>query len=183
MFTYRVDENIVLKLVDMRDLDIFHGMCVRNYEHLKKWMSWVEVDTPKSKVENFIKGCMRQFADGLGVQCTVYYKGQVCGIIGHNDMNTMHKFVSIGYWLDEDYTGKGIMTKVCKALIDMTFEDYEIHRIEIRTATENNKSYAIPERLGFVKEGTIRQVELVRGNYYDHYVYGMLREDWKKLND
>lgn len=180
MFTYRVDENIVLKLVDMNDVDIFHKMCLKNYDHLKDWMSWVEKETPKENVENFIKGCMKQFAENLGVQCTIVYKGSVCGIIGHNAMNNMHKSVSIGYWLDKDFTGKGIMTKSCKAIIDMTFDDYDIHRIEIRTATENLKSSAIPERLGFMKEGTIRQVELVRENYYDHIVFGMLRDEWRK---
>jgi ribosomal-protein-serine acetyltransferase len=52
-------------------------------------------------------------------------------------------------------------------------------RVEIRAAPENARSRAIPERLGFTQEGTLRQVERVDDRYLDNVVYAMLAEDWK----
>jgi hypothetical protein len=52
-------------------------------------------------------------------------------------------------------------------------------RVEIRAAPENARSRAIPERLGFTQEGTLRQVERVGDRYLDNVVYAMLAEDWK----
>ena len=54
-----------------------------------------------------------------------------------------------------------------------------LNRVEIRAAPENRRSRAIPERLGFTEEGTLRQAERVGERYLDSAVYAMLAEDWK----
>jgi ribosomal-protein-serine acetyltransferase len=72
------------------------------------------------------------------------------------------------------------MTKGCQALISYAFNDLELNRIEIRCATGNRKSCAIPERLGFVKEGVVRQAEWLYDHFVDHIIYGMLASEWKK---
>ena len=63
-----------------------------------------------------------------------------------------NKLASIGYWLDQHYQGKGIITKSCKALIHYGFTTLHLNRIEIRCGTENYKSQAIPESLHLKKE-------------------------------
>jgi ribosomal-protein-serine acetyltransferase len=71
------------------------------------------------------------------------------------------------------------MTRACKGLVEYAINSLGINRIELRACTENYKSRAIPERLGFKNEGTIRQVELINGRYHDHVIYGILKEDIK----
>ena len=53
-----------------------------------------------------------------------------------------------------------------------------LHRIEIHCAPENHRSRAIPERLGFREEATLRETELVCGRWLDSVVYGLLAEEW-----
>ena len=60
------------------------------------------------------------------------------------------------------------------------FEDLELNRVEIRCATGNRRSCAIPRRLGFRKEGIIVQGQWVSGRPVDLAVYGILRSEWKK---
>ena len=71
------------------------------------------------------------------------------------------------------------MTKVAKALTDYAFTHLKLNKVEIRAAVENKKSRSIPERLGFVYEGTLRQAEWLYDHYVDHAVYGMLADEWK----
>lgn len=66
------------------------------------------------------------------------------------------------------------MTRACEALVNFSLRDLGLHRVEIRCAEENVKSRAIPERLGFVKEGFLREVEWLHDHYVDHVVYSKL---------
>ncbi|MEC0276957.1 GNAT family N-acetyltransferase, partial [Peribacillus frigoritolerans] len=69
---------------------------------------------------------------------------------------------------------------VAKALTDYAFIELKLDKVEIRVAEENKKSRGIPERLGFINEGCIRQAEWLYDHYVDHIVYGMLTKDWNK---
>lgn len=93
--------------------------------------------------------------------------------------NWSNKTAYIGYWLGEDFQGKGIMTKVAKALTDPAFSNLKLNKVEIRAAAENEKSRGIPERLGFVKEGCIRKSEWLYDHYVDSIVYGVLADEWQ----
>jgi ribosomal-protein-serine acetyltransferase len=70
------------------------------------------------------------------------------------------------------------MTRVAKALTDYAFNELGLNKVDISAAAENKKSRSIPERLGFVNEGCIRQAEWLYDHYVDHIVYGMLAKDW-----
>jgi len=72
------------------------------------------------------------------------------------------------------------MTDTVKALLQYAFEVLQLHKVEIRAAEGNQKSRAIPERLGFVKEGTIRAAEWLYDHYVDHVVYGLLVSEWQQ---
>ncbi|WP_334301100.1 GNAT family N-acetyltransferase [Alkaliphilus sp. B6464] len=96
-----------------------------------------------------------------------------------HSMDSTNKSTSIGYWLGEGHQGKGIMTKVTKALVEYIFTELNLNRVEIRCAENNYKSRAIPERLGFTKEGTLRETEWLYDHYVNHIVYGMVASQWK----
>jgi ribosomal-protein-serine acetyltransferase len=72
------------------------------------------------------------------------------------------------------------MTRACRALLDSPFSELDLNRVEIQCAEQNRKSRAIPERLGFVQEGVIRQAEWIQGHFNDHVVYSMLRDEWRR---
>src|SRR5690625_199905 len=88
------------------------------------------------------------------------------------------KIAYIGYWLDIEHQGKGIMTRAVRALTDYAFEEFDLNRVDIRAAVGNVKSRAIPERLGYKKEGVLRQSEWLYDHFVDHAVYSMLKSEW-----
>jgi ribosomal-protein-serine acetyltransferase len=61
------------------------------------------------------------------------------------------------------------------------FEERRLHRVEIRCATGNTRSCAIPARLGFTREGLMREAVWVNVRWVDLVVWGMLAPDWKRI--
>jgi ribosomal-protein-serine acetyltransferase len=86
---------------------------------------------------------------------------------------------SIGYWLAADAQGRGLMTRAVAACLDHAFAAWDLHRIEIRAAPDNARSRAVPERLGFVQEGILREAERHADRFGDLVVYAMLAADWR----
>jgi ribosomal-protein-serine acetyltransferase len=71
------------------------------------------------------------------------------------------------------------MTRTVRALVDQALIGWGLNRVEIRAAPENQRSRAIPERLGFREEGVLREAEHVGDRFLDSVVYGMLAADWR----
>jgi len=71
------------------------------------------------------------------------------------------------------------MTKVVQKLLEYGFVEASLNKIEIRCADKNYKSRAIPERLGFSYEATLRQCEWLYDQYVDHAIYSMLASEYQ----
>jgi ribosomal-protein-serine acetyltransferase len=113
----------------------------------------------------------------------VLYNGEVAGDISLKEINWSIKSAEIGYWLGSAYTGKGIMTRAVRSMLDYAFNDLGLHKVEIWAAEENVKSRRVPERLGFVQEGTRRDDELIGGKYITMVIYGLLEDEWHRETD
>ncbi len=180
MFTYKVDEEVELRLITQRDAEEIFEMIDRSRDYLREWLGWLDSSTEVSVTKQFIDINLRKFVEGTALDTAIVYNGKIVGKIGFNAINSSNKTAYIGYMLDEQYQGRGIMTRATKAMITIAFDHYDLQKVEIHVAEGNGKSRAIPERLGFVQEGTIRHVEWLYDHYVNHVVYGMLRSEWKK---
>ena len=180
MFLFKVSDDISLKILEKADSPDFFAVIDRNRRYLREWLPWVDSMKQPEDYYPVISMWRKQFADEDGFQAGIYYKGEVAGMIGFHGINRSNRSTSIGYWLDDAQQGKGIMTDCCRALIDYAFNDLGLNRVEIRFATGNGKSRAIPERLGFTHEGTVRAGEWLYDHFVDSEVYGLLKADWKK---
>lgn len=180
MFRHAVDDDTTLAMVEMRDADELFALVDASRMHLREWLPWVDANVSVEETKAFIEAALKQHARGDGFQCCIRFKGKIVGIIGFHRVDTFHKHTEIGYWLAEEYQGRGIMTACCRALVDFAFRELQLHRVEIRAATENVRSRAIPERLGFTYEGTLRESEWVNDRFVDGAVYSMLDRDWSR---
>lgn len=132
--------------------------------------------------KDFIRGCLKGYAENQSLNTVILFNGEIVGTAGFNSIDWSNKTAYFGYWLGEEYQGKGIMTKVAKALTNYAFTHLNLNKVEIRAAVENKKSRSVPERLGFVNEGIIRQAEWLYDHYVDITVYGVLANEWRENN-
>ncbi|MFZ7133285.1 MAG: GNAT family N-acetyltransferase [Eubacteriales bacterium] len=180
MFIYKIDDELSLKLIDLRDAEKVFELTCNSREYLKEWMVWVDSTVNIEHIIEFIKTCLRGFAENRSLNTVILYKGNIVGITGFNNINWSNNTAYIGYWLGQKYQGKGIMTRAVKALTDYAFEELNLNKVEIRAAVGNKKSRSIPERLGFVNEGCIRKAEWLYDHYVDHVIYGILSDECRK---
>ncbi len=178
MFIHPIDENTTLAMVEMRDADELFALVDASRMHLREWLPWVDSNVSVEDTKTFVHAAQQQYARGDGFQCCIRYKRKIVGIIGLHRVDRFHKQTEIGYWLAEEYQGRGIMTACCRALVDFACREYKLHRVEIRAAGENKKSRAIPERLGFTHEGMLHEAEWVNDRFVDGAIYAMLERDW-----
>lgn len=178
LFTHNLREYTELRLLEERHAEELTDLTDRDREHLRAWMPWLDSNRTVEDRRNFIRAGLRQFAENNGFQAGIWYKDRLAGVVGHHGIDRANRSTSLGYWLGEPFEGRGIMTDACRALVNHAFGELGLNRVVIACATVNKKSCAIPERLGFRREGVHRQAEWLYDHFVDHAVYAVLAREW-----
>lgn len=145
-----------------------------NRERLNEWMPWVEGTRSVDDQRPFVEAHLDDI-EALGI----WADGRLVGGTGLSaDPFGIH--AEIGYWIDADHEGRGLVTAAVRALVDLGFGMLGLHRIVIRAGVDNARSRAIPERLGFTAEGVLRgEGKGSDGHgFHDLVVYGLLEDEW-----
>lgn len=180
MVRIKVNDEIELRSYEEKDAEKLFANVKANFEHLRPFLHWVTPDYSLESARDFIIQNQTAAAKGEREGLGVFYREELIGSVGFVKFDWNSKGCEIGYFIAENFEGKGIVTKSCKALIDYAFETLQMNRVEIRCATENVRSRAIPERLGFRLEGILRQSLWRHTRLYDVAVYGILAAEWRK---
>ena len=100
---------------------------------------------------------------------------------GFVDLNVPHydapfvPAVEIGWRLPRAAWGQGLASEALRAVVDFGFERMRLHSIEAQLDPANQRSARVLERVGFVKEGLLRENYVVAGRFYDTAIYSLLR--------
>ena len=183
MFRASVRPGVELRLLEERHAATVFARIDGNREYLREWMPWVDATLTEGDTLAFIRASLEQFAGNNGFAAGIWSAAgkseTFAGVIGTHKINWMNRKVEIGYWVGEEFQGRGIVTEACRAVVTHLFCELDLNRIEIHCATANAKSCAIARRLGFTLEGTLREAELCTGRYLDLHVFAMLKRDWR----
>ncbi|QAS54356.1 GNAT family N-acetyltransferase [Halobacillus litoralis] len=180
MFLHKIDEDLSLKLPEEKDAATLFTLTDNSRLTLREWLPWVDGTKTLEDTKSFINFGRKGFSENKSLTALILFKEEIAGTAGFNELDHTNNVAKIGYWLGAEFQGKGIMTRTVTALVEYAISEMEMNRVEIRAAEENEKSRAIPERLGFTEEGRIRQGEWLYDHYVDHIVYGMLASEWKE---
>ncbi len=101
------------------------------------------------------------------------------GINVGNVRRGVSQSASIGYWIGKKYSRKGYMYEALKILLPSLFIDLRLNRVEATILEENIASKNLLTKIGFKKEGTLRNYLKINGSWRDHIIYGLLQNDCK----
>ena len=180
LFRLAVAPGIELRQFEMRDAEAVFAVADRNRAYLREWLPWVDRTHSADEIRDYIAARLEQFEAHQGPSAAIWLNGAIVGAIGCHPIDWANQHCTLGYWIDAACQGNGVMTRCCAALISHLFEEMAVHRVTIQCGTGNVKSCAIPERLGFTREGMMREAEWVNDRWVDLVVWGMLARDWKR---
>jgi RimJ/RimL family protein N-acetyltransferase len=93
------------------------------------------------------------------------------------------KQAEVGFTLATAYQKKGYATEAVGAVLDRLFRVQGLHKVAGECDARNAASAALMERLGFTREGRLRQQTWIKGEWTDDLIYGLLAEEWLLKND
>lgn len=169
-----VKDQLYLETIQEKNAEDLFGLIDANRVYLRQWMPWEKNQLSVKDTLVFIREAEFEFKDGVALQAGIFLDNTLCGMIGLHQINPLNKNTCMGYWLAEPMQGKGLMTLACQRLMKYCFHHLLLHRIEIRCGLGNIRSQAVAERLGFQREGILKEVEWLNGKFIDHLVYGLV---------
>jgi ribosomal-protein-serine acetyltransferase len=179
MFEYRLDDQFDFRLLETRHAGEFFELVNSNFARLNAWCPWLERVATLESTREYLHEKLLRFADGNGFTAGIFHNGSLSGVIELEYVDHPNRTTEIGYWVDRKIEGRGTVFSACVAVISHAFNELHLERIQIRCAVENIRSRAIPERLGFKYEGTLRQCERLSDRIIDLAIYGLLSTEWK----
>jgi len=124
--------------------------------------------------------CIDLFRGGRGIRWGIALKstGGLIGTCGYYMWEQAARKARIGYDLARDHRRKGIMSEALRAMIDHGFAAMELNRIEVLIDPRNEASLRLVEKLGFTREGLLRESTFFRGRFLDDVCCSLLRREW-----
>lgn len=136
-----------------------YDLVLKNHDRLIPWMPWAKEPSIERTAE-FVANAAEAWQARKDLAMAIFERGEnrLVGAGGLHRINWTARTFEIGYWIDGDYEGKGLVTEMSLALTRFCFEKLEARRVEIRCDPRNRRSAAVPQRLGFEHEGTLRKI-------------------------
>jgi RimJ/RimL family protein N-acetyltransferase len=178
---YRMEtERLVLRCYNPPDAQMIADSVSESLDHLKPWMPWAhnEPEPVPLKVER-LKRFRAEFDLGENFIYGIFNKKET-RVLGSTGLHSRigERQLEIGYWLHKDFVNKGLVTESTAALVKVAFEIIRVHRVEIHCDPGNFASAAIPRKLGFTHEGTLRAKTPFLDRWSDSMVWGLLESDY-----
>ncbi len=180
---YRIQtRRMVIRCYNPTDAPLLKAAIDESLDHLREWMPWAK-DEPEDmdkKVERlrFFRG---RFDLGLDFIYGIFNpdESRQLGSTG------LHKrlgegALEIGYWIHKDYINLGLATEAAAALVRVAFEVEGCNRVEIHCDPANGRSAAVPRKLGFVHEATLRRRYPFHERLTDLMMWTLFKEDYHK---
>jgi RimJ/RimL family protein N-acetyltransferase len=179
---YRIETpRLILRCWQPADAPLLADAVTASLEHLRPWMPWVagEPEELEAKVQR-LRGFRALFDADKDYVYAIFSPGED-EVIGGTGMHPRigEDALEIGYWISARHIGRGYATEATAALTRAAFELHGMERMEIRCDPANARSLAVPRKLGYTYEATLRgNVRGVDGAMRDTMVWALLRGDY-----
>lgn len=153
--------------------DLFE-LITKNKKNFERYMHWPRNTRCPKDVEDFLISCSKEHQEDISKTYILCESGKPCGVLSFNSMDLVNKTAYLGYWLDVDMQGKGVLSAAVKKLIETYVEKSQICRFVIKAAVKNGKSNALALRCGFSYEGTLKKAERIGDEFLDQNIYALV---------
>ena len=172
----KVDNKITLRATSEETAEEKLASILASRDQLLPWLPWVHLydGDGLENLKEYQRSKLAEFKEDKTYSYDILYDGHFAGNLEVMKISEDDHRCEIGYWLASSATGKGIMTKSVKKVIEELQDKLKMHRIEIMAAEDNKASRAVIERVGGKLEGILKDWFRLEGEYHNLAIYGIV---------
>lgn len=203
MFELTIDPHVRLHTLHPDNSEELFSLMERNRARLRPWIHPSALPETREDVRRFVIECffnalddpmemMFVYADYFK-ELNGYFRGEtppnevgiwvdekLAGAITMSRLKDSSTAIEFGYWITEEHEGKGIIARCISALMTYAVENMDVQRFVIGCAVNNQRSRAVPERLGYRLHAIQPNKEIVGNFVYDRAIYGIRASAWRE---
>jgi ribosomal-protein-serine acetyltransferase len=165
-----------LRPYEAGDAEALYEAARESVDDVFPWLPWCHPGYTMAEALEWARSRARLAADGIEYNFVIAgADGRFLGGCGINQINRIHRFANLGYWVRSSATGLGVATRAVRQLAGFAFGNTDLLRLEIVCAVGNRRSQRVAERAGAVREGVLRRRLLIRGEAVDAVMFSLVR--------
>lgn len=176
------NDRLILQRFSKRDAQTLDEAIKVSLSDLNQWLPWARMDYTQSDTTAFIRESIQAWKEDRAWDYSIRLKDDPkrhLGNISFWTVSKLGKIAEIGYWIRSDETKQGLCTEAMELLLAETFSSMGYHKVVLRIAVGNDASDRVAEKLGFTREGILREELLIRGNWVDHSLWSLLDREFR----
>jgi RimJ/RimL family protein N-acetyltransferase len=161
------------------DAEALHEAARESVAEVYPWLAWCHRDYSLAEAVEWTRSRAELAESGEEYNFVIAGSdGRFLGACGLNQINRVHMFANLGYWVRTSATGRGVATEAVRQLARFAFGHTDLVRLEIVCAIGNERSQRVAERARARREGVLRHRLMVHGEPVDAVMYSLVRQDW-----
>lgn len=175
-------DRLTLQRFVRRDATTLDEAIKASLADLNQWLPWARMDYTPSDTTNFIRESIQAWKEERAWDYSIRLNSAPRRHVGNVSLWTVSKLgkiAEIGYWVRSDETSNGICTEAVDLLLQEAFRSFGYHKVVLRIAIGNDASDRVAQKLGFTREGVLREELLIRGNWVDHSLWSLLDREYR----
>jgi ribosomal-protein-alanine N-acetyltransferase len=180
-------ERVLLRAPRRTDVRALVALQQHNAEHRRPWgpvpAPGSEPDSPLA-VAREIKAARREWREDRGYRMVIELRDEPGRLAGRVSLSQVWRgnFGScyLGYWIDRDLEGRGLMTDAVRAITTFAFARLGLHRVQANVVPRNTGSLRVLEKAGFRREGLAERYLQLAGVWEDHVMHAVTSEEWPR---
>ncbi len=177
-------DRLILQRFARRDSVTLDDAIRASLTDLNQWLPWARMDYTSGDTSAFIRDSVQAWKEDRAWDFSIRFFEDPARHVGNVSLWTVSKLgkiAEIGYWVRSDEANRGICTEAVDRLLGEAFGSMGYHKVVLRIAVGNEASDRVAEKLGFTKEGVLREELLIRGNWVDHSLWSLLDREYRAL--
>ena len=177
----RYTERLLLRPFRRRDIEALYAAVRDSRAELAEYLPWATKAYTRAGAAGFIRESMRSWREGSAYDFAIRLREMPDRHVGNISIwhvSRSSRSGEIGYWIRTENTGRGVATEATREALRIGFDELAMHRMVLRVAVGNKASERIATKLGFVREGVLREELQVGGRWMDHSVWGLLDHEF-----
>ncbi len=177
-------QRTLLRLPQKQDYRDWYTLRLKSQDFLRPFEPrWTEQDLAPRVFSMRVRRARQEAEEGTDYTFFIFLQDGrkeilAGGITLSNIRRRAAQFVNLGYWMGQNYAGKGLMSEAVGVVLPFIFETLDLHRVHAAFLPTNQASRRVLEKNGFAEEGYAERYLQINGRWEDHVLMGLTRERW-----